>query len=1073
MGELVRYRGTRQGFRLLLERLRELVPRDPRSPVSPPVALLVGSSAQRRLLLPRIAAELGGAVLGLEVLSAGGFARRVLEETGLAGRLREGETAFRLFVERAARRRPVLSDTLGRFERGELLALSPVRDLLGAGLSPEVGEALFELIEAETLPATVRDRARALVEVALEVSARMAAWTGPGGEARPLARNADRVALAAEAVAVPGAGLPWRVVLCWGIPDAPGRTADLLAALLRLPGTTVFLDEPPDPAAPDRPAPGEAFRTPFREALLAAAGRSVPPPAEPPVPPAVEAFHAAGTGGEAREIAGRILALVEAGVPPEEIAVVARGLDELLPSLAASFDEEGIPWSLFAPVPAGLDPGERRAASLATLLERGPAAPVDDWIHARDPAPRVAADLSLLLASRGCFRLDQLAATDPGNLPGRGGEVLLPAREPAGEDGERLARRTLSRDLVAREIEAARGFLARLGAGPPGRSPAEGAAWLRDLLAAAGERDDRAGEVSAALADALPAGFDLEREEILELAGAILRERSRRRPGGAGGGVRVMSALRARGIPFRHLFLAGMNRHVFPRIVRDDPLLPDALRRRLRDVLPALPLPLAGHDEERWLFAHLVAGADRVVLSWQRADADGRPRNPSPFVRGLELAGILGSPAAVPETPAPGDARTLEELAVAVGGAFRGRLAREVPRLAQAVGLLLGGAARRWQAPPGSADPARAAASRARTAALLEERPDPDRPDRLALPGFGFVVPGDTGRADGPPWVTFLEDLARCPWRAFLGRVLGILPPPDPVGPPGADDLRLAGTVTHRVLARLLAGERVGGSLDDRLAGPGSAPAMPDPGTIAAVTAEEAGRVLAEEGIPGEVPRRALERKVLPLVAGALERLGAPGGARVAGAELVAAAGGVRFRADLALLGDGELLLVDWKTGRPFTNAKRESTRRRHLLACVAGGTLLQAAAYARFGAGAGLPVRGRYVYLDPSLPADRWSFTVEAEDGEVAEALAAAVDRLAGLAAAGPFFPRCGSLPGADSRACDRCEYREACVAGDTESVRRLEQLHSAVAADPPGPGSPLGRLVAVAGAGQGEGRR
>jgi inactivated superfamily I helicase len=93
--------------------------------------------------------------------------------------------------------------------------------------------------------------------------------------------------------------------------------------------------------------------------------------------------------------------------------------------------------------------------------------------------------------------------------------------------------------------------------------------------------------------------------------------------GGAGGGVQVLSVTEARGRTFHHLFVCGLNRDVFPRTVREDPLLPDDLRRILRRVLPDVPVKRSGFDEERYLFAQRLSASPAVTLSWQAADDDG------------------------------------------------------------------------------------------------------------------------------------------------------------------------------------------------------------------------------------------------------------------------------------------------------------------------------------------------------------------------------------------------------------------------------------------------------------------
>ena len=94
--------------------------------------------------------------------------------------------------------------------------------------------------------------------------------------------------------------------------------------------------------------------------------------------------------------------------------------------------------------------------------------------------------------------------------------------------------------------------------------------------------------------------------------------------GGRGGGVQVLSVMEARARSFAAVRVIGLQRGVFPRRVAEDPLLPDPLRRALRDVLPDLPVKSEGHEEERFLFAQLLASAPQVHLSCAQRDATGR-----------------------------------------------------------------------------------------------------------------------------------------------------------------------------------------------------------------------------------------------------------------------------------------------------------------------------------------------------------------------------------------------------------------------------------------------------------------
>ncbi len=103
------------------------------------------------------------------------------------------------------------------------------------------------------------------------------------------------------------------------------------------------------------------------------------------------------------------------------------------------------------------------------------------------------------------------------------------------------------------------------------------------------------------------------------------------------GGVRVLDAMSARGLPFRALFLVGLNEKVFPRAIREDPFLHDRHRRVLDETLGfKVEEKLRGYDEEVLLCAMLKQAAkERLYLVYQRADREGRLLTPSPFLDSL------------------------------------------------------------------------------------------------------------------------------------------------------------------------------------------------------------------------------------------------------------------------------------------------------------------------------------------------------------------------------------------------------------------------------------------------------
>lgn len=110
-------------------------------------------------------------------------------------------------------------------------------------------------------------------------------------------------------------------------------------------------------------------------------------------------------------------------------------------------------------------------------------------------------------------------------------------------------------------------------------------------------------------------------------------------------GVWVLDAMAARGVPFKALFVLGLNEKVFPRYIREDAFLRDRHRRVLDATLGfKIDEKLIGYEEESLLFSLLCqAAGQRLYLSFQRADEAGRMLAVSPFVeeacRGFGIEG--------------------------------------------------------------------------------------------------------------------------------------------------------------------------------------------------------------------------------------------------------------------------------------------------------------------------------------------------------------------------------------------------------------------------------------------------
>jgi len=669
------------------------------------------------------------------------------------------------------------------------------------------------------------------------------------------------------------------------------------------------------------------------------------------------------------------------------------------------------------------------------------------------------------------------------------------AREEAGDDraeGVALRRRVPGERLRAASTAAAE-LVAQLSAWPAeataeehfrrlGELTREGLGWRL--------RPGRAGAPAPASAPVLnaleaaaaevPPRLVLTLDELRLLLGRALEAVGWSALGGAGGGVQVLGALAARGRTFEHLFVAGLSRGVFPRTVRPDPLLSDPLRRVLARVIPEVPVKQRGFDEERYLFAQLLSAAPRVTLSWSAEGPDGRPLPPSPLVERLAARTGLAAERAPAVWSAAG--------AWAAGGAAAVRPAREHAALAalhgprkafaEALPAAVAEARRALLAPAeaggegGALAPAALAA--ARLAVLDEVDPDLTTPEgrgtrRRLGPYLGFIGALDAAPGADPRrsalYVTALERMAACPWQVFLERLLRLEPTPDPVQSLPDVNALLLGNAVHKVLETLVDDARGDGAapetLEEARARGVSPAAWPPADELKSRLRDVAEALVVEEGIALAGMARVLERRAIHCLAEAAATDWRAGsvpaiGAEVVGAIEVADAGGrprrLAFKADRADARARGLVLTDYKTGRPISTAKTDTYRRRHLLAEIAAGRKLQAAAYALAEGAAA----GRYLFLKPGLATDAREFEVTAADREAADAFAAAARAALAAWDAGAFFPRV-VLPDENREplACRWCAVAEACVRGDSGARLRLFEWANRRAGEDDGDGA------------------
>lgn len=387
--------------------------------------------------------------------------------------------------------------------------------------------------------------------------------------------------------------------------------------------------------------------------------------------PYVQIMNAVGPDDELTLVCKEILNLVEThGYRPNEIGVVARSLDEYRYSLGRLFDQHRIPFTSTAATPAIQEPAVKVLLRLAWLplsgFGRGPMLDVVTSQFYRsdtsdrpeiDPRPDLwALAVRLLGITRGEEEWRRLASA--GDLETWAGE-----QEPNGEQINyigipriqlRLLWNRVSR--VIRDCQAlpAQGRLAEL--------TEAFIALARNHVTAPGLEREAAAEAqaepgtlerSAHLDEAIRTVFAQFRQ--LDRVGAIITWEewvrlfvkameqtvipieSNNHPG-----VRVLDAMAARGLPFRALFLIGLNEKIFPRFIREDAFLRDVHRRILSETLGyKIDEKLNGYDEERLLFALLCqAAGSRLYLFYQRADAEGRSLAASSYLQELQWSGL-------------------------------------------------------------------------------------------------------------------------------------------------------------------------------------------------------------------------------------------------------------------------------------------------------------------------------------------------------------------------------------------------------------------------------------------------
>ncbi len=252
----------------------------------------------------------------------------------------------------------------------------------------------------------------------------------------------------------------------------------------------------------------------------------------------------------------------------------------------------------------------------------------------------------------------------------------------------------------------------------------------------------------------------------------------------------------ARGMAFDVVFVPGLAERIFPQKVREDPIAPDAERKRLGSELQTDAERVAA--ERLQLQLAVGAARTRIVLSYPRIDVhEGRPRVPSFY--GLEaLRAAEGTLPRYEELrrraeravearigwPAPRDPSTAIDVAErdlsVLDGLFRGNLpspkgaARYLTQGNPFLVRALRTRYQKWQ--------------RAWTPADGFVKPQPE--------GLAALAPHQLDQRSFSP--TALQHFAACPYRFFLSAVVRLAPREEPAEIEELDPLQ-RGSIVHEV----------------------------------------------------------------------------------------------------------------------------------------------------------------------------------------------------------------------------------------------------------------------------------
>lgn len=781
-----------------------------------PFAIVAPSRRMADRLQRLLAAEKGLHLLDVHFHTFYSLAQTLIEDAGgLGGRLVSDPVFHDAVVDRLLAS-PQAGELFGGAERPRALASAvraSLRDLIDAGVSAEQIAEHFgdELIADEH----ERARLRALLALsrAYELELEKLGVVSPSG----LTRKAAALAGESERLG------RLREVLYYGFYDLTGLQLEFFEAVTSRRPSTLFY-----PYVKGHPA--FRFAEDFFEQKLAAhspqpAPRALPRPAAEPAlerlfnvgePAALpdgtlRLISASGGRDEVWAAAKEILRLVEdEGVKFERIGVVARALEPYRAALCEVFEENAIPFELGAGEPLLRRPVAKLAWNLLTLARRDfPAVVVEDILGspycARAPRPPALSAWRLLverLAIRaGWLQWRKLEARLEDGLcvdDGEGGKkTLVSAQDARGlwtAVSEWKAALEAPAGTWAELAERAKALVEAELSLPKGAGLEE-----RDALAAVLEA---IGSLAAFDLLGAPPAWDAFLDALERKLKQATLERAQTR------GVRVLSAMDARGESFEALFLLGLKERSFPRQIQEDPILREPARARLRH--PAgywIAQKQAGYEEERLLFYLCCASAEkRLYCVFPRSDEAGKAEVPSLYLRELcRAAGTdLSAARRVPRLPferlssVPLELLCPKEASLRL--AWSGGDAAKYQKLVELPGEHLEECLERVPE--------------------LNRKGEPGELDGVVPPPKAFLE--EVAKLGLSP--TSLDTLAQCGFKFFAEKLLGLSTGDDP-SDKGEIAPWLRGQVYHAVLQRfyetapktIFAGEPVDGPLNSAL----------------------------------------------------------------------------------------------------------------------------------------------------------------------------------------------------------------------------------------------------------------